>query len=334
MTIEKIRISLGSASLLGLNKIKVEKCPTTCYLMTYRRDSCNANCAFCPQSRSSKNKGNQNKLSRVSWPVYPLQDIINAFGKDKIQRKFNRICIQTLKYPENYKDLMEIVNRIRNFSNIPISCAIPPVSKRKLKKLKNLGVNRIGISLDGATLKVFNNIKGKEVNGPYTWESHFKCLKNAINVFSSSYVSTHLIFGLGETHKEFLKITQELHNRNITSSLFPFIPIPNTKLEQRQRPKIVNFRKIQLARYLIINDTKNYRDFIYNSNEEIIDFDISTKKLRELTNIGTPFLTSGCSHCNRPFYTSRPSGPTYNFPNSLSKREKDKIFKKKKKVQN
>ena len=38
------------------------------------------------------------------------------------------------------------------------------------------------------------------------------------------------------------------------------------------------------------------------------------------------FLTSGCPGCNRPYYTSRPTGPIYNYPKKLNEREKKEIY--------
>ncbi|MHA1527027.1 MAG: hypothetical protein ACTSQD_08340 [Promethearchaeota archaeon] len=37
-------------------------------------------------------------------------------------------------------------------------------------------------------------------------------------------------------------------------------------------------------------------------------------------------MTSGCPGCNRPFYTSRPSGTIYNFPRALTENEKEEIY--------
>ncbi|MFX1452564.1 MAG: radical SAM protein, partial [Promethearchaeota archaeon] len=51
---------------------------------------------------------------------------------------------------------------------------------------------------------------------------------------------------------------------------------------------------------------------------------------RELQNIvynTDTFLTSGCPGCNRPYYTSKPSGPTYNYPRMLNENEKQEIYK-------
>ena len=52
----------------------------------------------------------------------------------------------------------------------------------------------------------------------------------------------------------------------------------------------------------------------------------SKKFLRDIIEDTNAFLTSGCPGCNRPYYTSRPSGPIYNYPRKLTIPEKDDIY--------
>jgi len=243
---------------------------------------------------------------------------------DEVQ--FQRVCIQTLNYPENYQDVVQIVRKIRGVYKNPISVAIPPLKRDKLEGLKKIGVTRVGIALDGATPEIFNKIKGKEVEGPYRWEIHFQCLKDALAIFSKGFVSTHLIMGFGETNQEMLKRIQDLHDLSITVSLFAFMPVKGTKFEKLKQPDILNFRKIQLGRYLIVNNIKSYYDFIFDDIGNLIKINISKKDLKEYINNGSPFMTSGCPGCNRPYYTSRPSGTTYNYPRKLEKKESDVIL--------
>jgi biotin synthase len=50
---KQIRVSVGTAIILGLIKGKLDAEPTTAYLMTYKAGKCTANCGFCPQARDS-----------------------------------------------------------------------------------------------------------------------------------------------------------------------------------------------------------------------------------------------------------------------------------------
>jgi len=49
--------------------------------------------------------------------------------------------------------------------------------------------------------------------------------------------------------------------------------------------------------------------------------------LEEALELGSPFQTSGCPGCNRPYYNEKPSGPIYNYPRSLTREEKTEIKK-------
>ncbi|MFX1326063.1 MAG: radical SAM protein [Promethearchaeota archaeon] len=326
MNVEKIRVSLGSASVLGLGSIgNFKEPPTTCYIMTYKEGHCSANCGFCPQARTSSSS--EEMLSRVSWPIFLFKDFLIKLKYLRSSEKFKRICIQTLNYPKNYNDLIEIITQIRTHTNIPISVAIPPLSKEKLRELKLLGVQRVGIALDGVTQEIFNKIKGEEVNNPYKWENHFQKLMEALEIFSEGYVSTHLIIGLGETEKEVVERIEELHNLKILVSLFAFTPIKGTKLENINQPPLLTFRKLQLARFLLVNNRKKMKDFTFNMKGDIISINITWNELRNIINDTEAFLTSGCPGCNRPYYTSKPSGPIYNYPRNLKETEKEEIYK-------
>jgi len=325
VTIEKIRVSVGSASVLGLGSLpQFKNPPTTCYIMTFKEGHCLANCGFCPQARSSKSS--IEKLSRVNWPIFLFKDFLTKLKYLPFSKKFSRLCIQTLNYPENFRDLIEIITQIRTHTNIPISVAIPPMSKEKLRELKLKGVQRVGIALDGATSEIFDKIKGRNVGGPYTWEEHFQKLNEALEIFTPDLVSTHIIIGLGETEKNVIERVEELHSLNILVSLFAFTPISGTKFENITQPALVSFRKLQLGRFLIINKEKKSKDFTFNRKGEIININISKKDLNMIIDDTDAFLTSGCPGCNRPYYTSKPSGPIYNYPRALSEIEKIEIF--------
>ena len=324
MTIDKIRVSIGSAAVLGLDSIKFEVAPTTCYIMTFKSGKCSANCGFCPQARSLNSAFE--KLSRIVWPAYNFKDFLTKLKYTSPLKKFRRICIQTLNYPENFQDLIEIISQIRKISDIPISVAMPPASIEQLKELKSKGVERVGIALDGSTPVIFDKIKGRDVNSPYRWENHFECLRTALDIFGKGNVSTHIIIGLGETQKEVLTLIKELRDLQILPGLFSFTPIKGTKLENFSQPNIVNYRKIQLGRYLILYKNRNLDALTFDSKGDIIKFNMNKNLLKNILNEDGAFLTPGCPGCNRPYYTSRPSGPIYNFPRKLTDKEKEEIY--------
>jgi biotin synthase len=325
VTIEKIRVSIGSASTLGLGALsQFKNPPTTCYIMTFTEGHCIANCGFCPQARSSKSS--IEKLSRVNWPIFSFKDFLTKLKYMPFSKKFERICIQTLNYPGNFDDLIEIITQIRTYTDIPISVAIPPFLKEQLKELKIRGVDRVGIALDGATSEVFEKIKGIKIGGPYTWEEHFKRLNEALEIFSPGFVSTHIIIGLDETERSVIELIEKLYQLGILVSLFAFMPIKGTKFENIPQPAILSFRKLQLGRFLIFNNERKINDFTFNKRGEIVNININKNQLIKIINETNAFLTSGCPGCNRPYYTSKPSGPIYNYPRALKEKEKIELF--------
>ncbi|MBY9005416.1 MAG: radical SAM protein [Candidatus Lokiarchaeota archaeon] len=325
MDIDKIRISSGSAIALELlTNRKIDTFPTTCYLMTYYSGKCTSNCSFCPQARTTQ--GSLDKLSRVNWPIFQFNEFLIKLKYMRPSRKFKRICIQTLNYPNNFKDIIEIITEIKKETSIPISTAIPPMNKNQLKELKIIGVERVGIALDAATEEIFEKIKGKGVKNQYSWKEQYQNLIEATKIFSNSSVSTHIIYGLGDTQEQILNLMYELKKYEILTALFAFMPIKDTKLETLKQPNIHNFRKLQLARDLIANKDRSLEDITFNSKGEIISFNINKQELMNIIDENIAFRTSGCFNCNRPYYTSTPSGPFYNYPRLLDDQEKKEIF--------
>jgi len=324
MNIEKIRVSIGSASVLGLVSTKYEVAPTTCYIMTYISGKCSANCGFCPQARSSNSS--LEMLSRINWPTFDFKTFITKLKYISPLKKFKRICVQTLNYKNNFEDLYEIISEIKKVSDLPISIAIPPMDKLKMEKLKEKGVERVGIALDGAIPDIFEKVKGQEVNGPYRWETHINALKEALDIFKKGFVSTHLIVGLGETQKGIFEILENLHSMGILPGLFAFTPLKGIKLEKLNKPEILDFRKVQLGRYLVIQKNKNTSEFVFNAKGNLINFNIHKSELKSIVEETDAFLTSGCPNCNRPYYDSNPSGNIYNFPRKLNEQEKREIL--------
>lgn len=64
----------------------------------------------------------------------------------------------------------------------------------------------------------------------------------------------------------------------------------------------------------------------FNEKNYISDFGVDKEVLTGIIQTGEPFLTSGCPNCNRPYYNEKPSGPIYNYPRPLTKKETGQIL--------
>jgi len=309
--------------VLGLIKGKLDAAPTTAYLLTYRRGKCLANCGFCPQARGSRSRADM--LSRVSWPVFATERVLNGIEKSVDDGGIKRVCVQTLNYPEVFKHLQALVKAIYQRTGVPVSISCQPLNRENMRLLAEAGAERIGIPLDAATEEIFEKVKGTSAGGPYRWKRQFELLNEAINVFGKGKVSTHLIVGLGETEREMVDIVQKCVDIGVLPALFAFTPISGTALERNPQPEIQRYRRIQIARYLIFHRITRCEEMDFDEEEHISGFGVDKQTLARIVQTGEPFLTSGCPNCNRPYYNEKPSGPIYNHPNTLSSEDVEKI---------
>jgi biotin synthase len=320
---KKIRVSVGSAIVLDLLSGKLDAAPTTAYLMTYRKGKCFANCGFCPQARESHSRADM--LSRISWPVFATKRVLEGTEKAVKDDRIKRVCFQALNYPEVFADLIALTRAIRQKANVPISISCQPLNSENMKALAEAGAERIGISLDAATEELFDKVKGSRVGGPYSWEKQFKVLGEAVNVFGKGKISTHLIVGLGETEREMVEIIQRCVDMGVLPALFAFTPIAGTVLELVPQPSIQRYRRIQIARHLIVLGIARCEDMRFDEEGCISDFSVDKQTLLQIIQTSEPFLTSGCPNCNRPYYNEKPSGPIYNYPRKISQKELSEI---------
>jgi biotin synthase len=315
----QLRISIGSAIVLGLLEGRLDAAPTAIYLMTHKVGKCMANCSFCPQAQSSSSK--TELLSRVSWPAFPTNEILEKLKNTAELGKISRVCIQALNYSNVLAHLVALVTAIKQHTAIPISVSCQPSSREYIHRLSEVCVERIGIALDAATKELFKEVKGEGVGGPYTWKNQLKRLREAVEIFGKGKVSTHLIIGLGETEDEAVSLIQRCIDMDVYPALFAFTPVRGTALEWKTQPPIESYRRIQLARHLIVNEKSQYEKMRFDSAGCLIDFGVGKEALGWIVETGKMFMTSGCPNCNRPFYNEKPSGPIFNFPREIMQEE-------------
>ena len=308
----KIRASFGSAVVLGLTKARLDAEPTTIYLLTFHPGKCSANCGFCPQAR--KSRGRADMLSRVTWPTFPTERVFSGIKHAVRKDAIRRICIQALNYPTVFEDILDIAEGIFSQVNVSISVSCQPTNREEMKRLSEAGVERMCVPLDAATEELFDRVKGRLAEGPYVWEKQRKALNDAVHIFGKNSVSTHLIVGLGESEEEIVGTIQWCVDLGVYPGLFAFTPIPGTALENHPQPSISHYRRIQIAHYLITTGRTRCEEMLLSEEGTINDFGIPREQLWQVIRAGTPFLTSGCPGCNRPYYNERPSGPLYNYP--------------------
>ncbi|MGD2250895.1 MAG: hypothetical protein PVF58_21050 [Candidatus Methanofastidiosia archaeon] len=290
----KVRVSSGSAVKLGLKNMKVDCLPNIVYMMTLGQ--CRAHCLFCSQCVA------KDHLSRVQWPEYPLDQVLNALNDE-------RVCIQCLNYTGVFTDVLKLVKKVNTNTNSNlISVSAQPFSKGNIAQLASK-IDRIAINLDCATPLLFQKIKPY-----YSWDTHVSTLVYARKIFGPFKVTSHLIVGLGETEQELIKTMKFLYENQVYCSLFAFTPISGTPLSAKKKPSVKYYRRMQVVHYLMYE-------------KGVCEFEFNAQKVQNL-NINVPaeaFVTRGCPGCNRPYYTETP-GNLYNYP-YIPEKEIDVIMK-------
>jgi biotin synthase len=278
--------------------------PTTAYLMLGGR--CLMNCAFCAQARESQ--ASSLNLSRVTWPEFETQIIVDRLAEAAARGSFRRACLQVTVTSSAFEQALAILHSVRRASDVPFDVAILPSNLDQVRQLLDGGTEHIGFGLDAACQPVFDRIKGGN------WTRSLNLIEDTARVFPGR-AAVHLIVGLGETEQEMVERVQWAHDLGITVGLFAFTPVRGTHLAGLQPPPLPVYRRIQASRWLITRGLARAEEMIFEANGRLAHFGAA------LPAGGEPFETSGCPDCNRPFYNEQPSGPMYNYPRPLTASE-------------
>ncbi|MFH1453701.1 MAG: radical SAM protein [Armatimonadota bacterium] len=310
---QKIRISAGTASVLGLNNM-VQKHPSrTAYFMVGER--CENSCLFCTQSTSSC--ADTSFLSRISWPEMDTLKVFERLKEKADLTETERVCFQVVAGKDSNRDLTWLIKEIKSKDiNVKISVSVNTRDAEFIDELMLLGADNISIPLDAATPELFKKHKGCQ------WDNIWDVLDyTAVNYPGKT--ATHLILGLGETEKEIIELLYILHLKGINTGLFAFTPIKGTPLSDKIPPELSYYRRIQLIYYLIKKNILTEFEFkddkfkLPDTVKKLLKDDMNNKefKYKEV------FNTCGCTLCTRPYYNETPGSIPYNYPGDLTDEE-------------
>jgi lipoyl synthase len=306
--INEINVSIGTAAVLGLSEIKMDVAPTTAYLMLGGR--CSMNCGFCAQARESHSSALN--LSRVTWPAFRLDIVVRRLADAFAGNRLRRACLQVTVGPADFDQSLSVVRAIRAQSAIPIDVSILPNDLREVEALLDAGVDHIGFGLDAASRRAFEFAKTGH------WERSLAMIEQTAERFPGR-AAVHLIVGLGESEQEMVAMIQFMHDRGVTVGLFAFTPVRGTALAHHPPPALDQYRRMQVARYLISLGHLEAGQCAFDAAGRLIRIDAPDWRAHLAD--GRAFETSGCPDCNRPYYNERPGGVMYNYPRRLSEAE-------------
>ena len=318
MCATSIRVSIGTAGVLGLAQVHMAVAPTTAYLMLGER--CAMNCAFCAQARGSQ--ADEAALSRVRWPAFPMDAVCARLGEAGRLGAVRRCCIQVTAGRDAHRETVEAVRQICQATSLPLDVAILPASMDQVAELIAAGVDHVGFGLDAACERVFRQVKGPH------WGRMLAMIAGTARRFPGR-AAVHLIVGLGETEQEMVERMAWAHGQGAVVGLFSFTPVQGTALADHPPPPLARYRRMQAARWLIVcHGARLAGDAVG------LEFDargalcgIALPGWPALLADGEAFRTSGCPDCNRPFYNERPGGTMYNYPCPLEADEAQRAIR-------
>jgi len=321
---EFMRMSLAAAMTLGFKQglfYRNAKLYCINLLLTYD-EGCRARCAYCGLSQKRPGSYDGKSFIRVTWPTYSLEEIIARISarRDRVKR----ICISMVTHKRAVKDTKTVCSRLRSCLDVPVSLLISPTILKPgdLADFKAAGADKIGVAIDLATPELFDRLRGTGVGGPHKWNLYWQCLSDSIRIFGRGNAGPHLMVGMGETEKDMCAVIQRARDMGGNTHLFSFFPEESSTLalEGHLPPPMDQYRRIQLARYIIDLQLQHAANFTFTEGGQIESFGLPAEEIEAVIDSGRPFETSGCTGndgqvaCNRPFGNSRPGPNIRNFP--------------------
>jgi biotin synthase-related radical SAM superfamily protein len=312
--VDLIKVSSGTLGVLGIVDSRLDAPPTTAYLMVGGR--CSRDCGFCAQARNST--ASAMALSRVNWPSWAQAEILDAVEMAYAEGRIQRCCLQVTVSRGALDRVREIAARLGH--RLPVSVSVV-ASPAQVKELLDAGAERVGLSLDAANEEAYRRVKGGDLHAALA------IIQEAARLFPGR-ITTHLMVGLGETEEEMVRLMALLISWGVTPSLFAFTPIRGTAMQDEAPPPMDSYRRLQVARHLLMEGVSSVDDLSFSEQGRILSFGLPTSELEELMADGEAFQTSGCPGCNRPYYNEPPRGPLYNYPRPPTETEWRAALKK------
>jgi len=321
---EYVQLSTAAAITLGIMPGNMHRCGCTrCLniLLTYP-EGCRANCAYCGLARhreADRDYADRNFI-RVDWPSVPMAKIAQIVGEDPEASPFHRMCISMITHPRSDEDTVSVLKTWTDHVDpdaIPISILSNPTTmeRQDVQTLRDMGSDIFTVALDAATPEIFDRTRGKGVQSPHSWKKYWEILMDARDIFGPQKFGAHIIVGMGETEFEILELVQQLVDLGGHSHMFCFYPEQGSLMDHLPATPRDQWRRVQLARYMIDYYGVRVEQMKFDSEGRVIDFGLPQAELDSVIDAGTAFRTSGCpgkfaediSACDRPYGDSPPS---------------------------
>ena len=318
-----VQMSTAAAISLGIVNGRMHRCACTrCLnlLLTYP-EGCRANCAYCGLARhreAERDYADRNFI-RVDWPAVPMDEVVDIVARDVAGSPFHRMCISMITHPNSDEDTVTVLKKWTDRIDpaaIPISILSNPTTMTRddVVRLHDMGSDIFTVALDAATPEIFDRTRGKGVQSPHSWKKYWEILMDARDIFGPQKFGAHVIVGMGETEHDVLSVVQKLVDLGGHSHMFCFFPERGSLMDHLPATPRDQWRRVQLARYLIDYGGVRLEHMKFDEAGRVIDFGLPKAELDFVIDAGVAFRTSGCpgkfaediSACDRPYGDSPP----------------------------
>ena len=316
-----VQMSTAAAITLGvmpgvMHRTSCTRCLNL--LLTYP-EGCRANCAYCGLARhreAERDYADRNFI-RVDWPAVPYDEVLEIMRRGGDGRRFHRMCISMITHPRSDADTRVVLERwVAAVPEVPVSILSNPttMTRQDVVDLKRLGADIFTVALDAANPAIFDRTRGRGVASPHSWDKYWEILLAAAEIFGPEKFGAHLIVGMGETEYDTLRVVQRLRDLGGHSHMFAFFPERGSLMDHLPPVPRPQWRRVQLARYLIDYRGARVERMDFDAAGYLIDFGIPAADLSRVIAAGVAFRTSGCpgkvaedvSACDRPYGDSPP----------------------------
>jgi biotin synthase len=205
---------------------------------------------------------------------------------------------------------------VREVPQIPVSILSNPTTLDydDMVRMRGLGADIFTVALDAVTPAIFDRTRGKGVDSPHKWDKYRRTLEWAAEIYGPEKFGAHLICGMGETEQEILEVAQRIRDMGGHNHMFAFLPERGSLMEDWEPVPRDQWRRVQLARYLIDYAGGHVSRMQFDAAGRLVDYGVDRQALEVIVQTGKPFQTSGCpgrqddaSACNRPYGDSMPA---------------------------
>ncbi len=319
-----VRISVAAAIELGLAPGKIDGCSCNCInLLQNYPQGCAANCSYCGLARERPGLAEDNSFIRVDWPLYETDQVADKIAEKESRATVGRVCIAQVQDHRATDDLVDMAARVhRAAPAVPISALVTAtlLNEDDLYRIRESGVDIIGVGLDAVTEDLFLRTRGRLAKGPHRWDQHWEIVRAARRIYGAMKVNCHLIVGLGETDQEMFEMIYQLKAEQIAGYLFSFNPEPGTDMQDVPRAPLVRWRRIQYVKHLIEHHDLPRDALEFNETGDLVRINHPQRETLSLVENGVAFMTNGCPDrtgvmaCNRPYGSYRPGEDYRDYP--------------------